>query len=78
MNDGSEHLNGCSQWIRVRFQIMITNIREGNRIVTFLCQISFSWSVLDGSGGVITGADHFTARPHLNRKRFLELFPLPG
>ena len=32
MNGGSEHLNDRSQWIRVRFQIMI--IECGNRIVT--------------------------------------------
>ena len=26
MNDGSEHLNGHSQWIRAEFQMMIAHI----------------------------------------------------
>ena len=34
MNGGSEHLNGCSQGVRVESQIIITNIRYGNRSVT--------------------------------------------
>ena len=38
MNGGSEHLNGCSQWVQVESQIMITNMRCGNRIVTLLCK----------------------------------------
>jgi hypothetical protein len=32
MNGGSEHLNGCSQWRRVEFQTMVTNMRCGNCI----------------------------------------------
>jgi hypothetical protein len=34
MNGSSEHLNGCSQEVRVEVQTMITNMRCGNRIVT--------------------------------------------
>lgn len=33
MNGGSEHLNGCSQGVRVEVQTMITNTRCGDRIV---------------------------------------------
>jgi len=34
MNGGSEHLNSRSQWVRVEFQILTTNMRCGNRILT--------------------------------------------
>jgi len=34
MNGRSEHLNGRSQWVRVEFQVLTTNMRCGNRILT--------------------------------------------
>src|SRR5262245_17299703 len=45
MNGGSEHLNGCSQWVRVEFQTMIRS-DAGNRILTLLCKRRFRWICL--------------------------------
>jgi hypothetical protein len=39
MNSGSEHLNGCSQWVRVELKKGIVHIRCGKQIFTLLCQV---------------------------------------
>jgi hypothetical protein len=64
MNGDSEHLNDCSQRMRVRFHFMVTTCEVENRLITFVCTRRCRQIVLDDNGGAMTRRDDDVAKPY--------------